>query len=85
MGKLIVDGNQVYEIDEECMERKKKQQGKSQKDKTETQHDKDSWKKQWSKIGMSYRTKKLPLARQFFCNTLATEAAADATVTTTAA
>lgn len=46
MGKLIVDGNQVYEIDEECMERKKMQQGKAQREKNEIESDKDSWKRQ---------------------------------------
>lgn len=25
MGKLIIDGNSVYEIDEECMKRKEKE------------------------------------------------------------
>ena len=45
MGKLIVDGNQVYEIDEECVERKKNQQIKAQRDKNEIESDKDSWKK----------------------------------------
>jgi hypothetical protein len=47
MGKLIVDGNQVYEIDEECMERKRKQQGKNQQDNdiNEKERDKDKWKR----------------------------------------
>ena len=32
MGKLIIDGNEVYEIDEECM--KKKGSGKEEADRT---------------------------------------------------
>ena len=45
MGKLIVDGNQVYEIDEECMERKRKQKGKNQQDNDVNEKDKDKWKR----------------------------------------
>lgn len=30
MGKLIIDGNSVYEIDEECMKRKEAQKDKQQ-------------------------------------------------------
>ena len=45
MGKLIIDGNEVYEIDEECIrkreqkEKKRQEQMKQQKQTTE-QHEK---------------------------------------------
>lgn len=45
MGKLIVDGNQVYEIDEECMERKRKQQGMNKTDTDAKEFDRDKWKR----------------------------------------
>lgn len=45
MGKLIVDGNQVYEIDEECMERKRKQQVMNKTDNNAKDYDKDKWKR----------------------------------------
>lgn len=33
MGKLIIDGNSVYEIDEECIRKKeKKQQGRKERE-----------------------------------------------------
>ena len=31
MGKLIIDGNSVYEIDEECMRQKEEKERKQQK------------------------------------------------------
>ena len=35
MGKLIIDGNEVYEIDEECM---KKKEAEKKKDRTGTKN-----------------------------------------------
>lgn len=34
MGRLIIDGNSVYEIDEECMREKEQQRRKQQKNRT---------------------------------------------------
>jgi len=39
MGKLIIDGNSVYEIDEECIRKKEKEsKGKKEEKKQEGQH-----------------------------------------------
>ncbi len=37
MGKLIIDGNSVYEIDEECIRRKEKEKQKNKEEKNKTQ------------------------------------------------
>ena len=37
MGKLIIDGNSVYEIDEECSRRKEKEKQKNKEEKNKTQ------------------------------------------------
>ena len=34
MGKLVIDGNSIYEIDEECVRKKEIQKEKQQKQKT---------------------------------------------------
>ena len=41
MGKLIIDGNSVYEIDEECIRRKEKEKQKNKEEKNKTQDSKD--------------------------------------------
>lgn len=35
MGKLIIDGNSVYEVDEACRRKKEEEQRKSQKEEQE--------------------------------------------------
>lgn len=35
MGRLVIDGNSVYEIDEECIRKKRQQQGQQQEKVTE--------------------------------------------------
>lgn len=42
MGKLIIDGNSVYEIDEECIRKKEeqRQKEKSQKEKSQKENKK---------------------------------------------
>lgn len=41
MGKLIIDGNSVYEIDEECIRRKEKQK-KSKEEETTLKNKKET-------------------------------------------
>lgn len=49
MGKLIIDGNSVYEVDEECMKRKEQEVRK----KEEAEEEKKI-------TGFSYQKKRLP-------------------------
>ena len=42
MGKLIIDGNKVYEIDEECLEKKRHK---------EQEERKREWEQKWERKG----------------------------------
>lgn len=46
MGKLIIDGNKVYEIDEECLEKKRHKEQEERKREWEQKWERNREKKQ---------------------------------------
>lgn len=40
MGRLIIDGDKVYELDEECMQKKQEEEKRKEKQKKEKQEQK---------------------------------------------
>lgn len=51
MGRLIIDGNQVYEIDEECMKHKREEEALMDSSRQRKQKEQKSQKEQRSQKG----------------------------------
>lgn len=61
MGKLIIDGNKVYEIDEECLEKKRHKEQEERKREWE-----QKWERNREKNNQNSREKKCKGVREIF-------------------